>query len=443
MENKIEPKRSEDKSELTNLIERLHHQQRQHKEALEQNRKEKERLKREQDKIANKLAETEKSRVLKEKEDNVRIKALFGAGAGAIVGVPLALVAAFSFGAATPGAIAGTMAAVTAATALVGGGIGAAIGTSDLVMQKVINASSIKDIIERKKAYSKICDEHKLGTYILSISTCIVIIGKSLEKLGAFALGDRTLTDCTFEKIAKGLDEPINMDEDHKKSIGEFVDKISNFSNDVIKRPEDLREFFRASDTADFVDVSFNSYNQAVNLCEEEKVVTKNLHETETTLLKLNEALVKMEKEKEKAALKEMLAKLIKEESFTFTLTRLKPHEILVQFTAENSVLMMHDEIKKHLIELVKLLKGILTTLELNDKCEIVLDWKSMSIKISAKGANIAVMHSIGSLLEEVGENYWDKNNMAKTLFFHSQKVSSAQEEPKNQEGHTINCAMQ
>ena len=156
----------------------------------------------------------------------------------------------------------------------------------------------------------------------------------------------------------------------------------------------------------------------------------------------------------ESADFKKTLTDLIVKEKFKFSFTCSKENQLTIQFTAINSVIMTHGEIRDQLVKLIKLFEHKLMTMGFENQYEVSVDWASMKLLISTK--NNEGMKQILTLLKSAGENYWNKNYFNDNVFAffgvpnnkekasHEKRVTTeGQDAYMNSDQNPTSCALQ
>jgi len=117
-------------------------------------------------------------------------------------------------------------------------------------------------------------------------------------------------------------------------------------------------------------------------------------------------------------AFKQKLTALMKHEdgSFAFQIKRTKYNCLQLQFIAADTILMTIDDIRKELIELTKLLKQAMLSLDVKaEQFKVEPNWKNWTLTITAEPN---VLHQIGTLLHHAGANYFQSAPQAQALLF-------------------------
>jgi predicted Ser/Thr protein kinase len=203
-------------------------------------------------------------------KENFKKATIAGTATGIGLGLAAVGIIIGTAGLGTPAAI-GLGIGIPSATGLVGAGIGAVIGISlsEEDVQIIMHTSrEVKDPIEQIKAYEKIVEDNKLSTSIFCMSTCIAIIGKSLQAIGAIPAS--SLKDWLFNKLAEGLEKNPNVPLE-KKELDEEVDKVCKFSEEVLK--DKKLAFFEVAGHSIDIKRCLNFYDSAKNLADIERKV--------------------------------------------------------------------------------------------------------------------------------------------------------------------------
>lgn len=125
--------------------------------------------------------------------------------------------------------------------------------------------------------------------------------------------------------------------------------------------------------------------------------------------LKDSEAIIKF---------KQKLTFLMKHEDggFSFLIKRQAFNCLQLQFTAADKVLMVPDEIRKELIELIKLFKQAVIDLGIkSEQYKIEPNWKEWTLVVTA---DPAILNKVGELLHSAGANYFESTSQAKAVLF-------------------------
>jgi WD40 repeat protein len=143
---------------------------------------------------------------------------------------------------------------------------------------------------------------------------------------------------------------------------------------------------------------------------------------------------------------KKAVIALVKEADFTFELIRQKPNELVIKFTADNSVVATAEEIRKHLTDLIRKFQNDIMNLGLKEKCKMTLNWTASELKISSKDS--VSLNCIGALLKDAGQNFWEPSQLANSQVFFfkpqkSQRASTNSAPADSKPTEEISCAMQ
>ncbi len=127
---------------------------------------------------------------------------------------------------------------------------------------------------------------------------------------------------------------------------------------------------------------------------------------------------------------------------YTFLLKR-KSDGLFLQFTAVDRILMLREEIKKELIDLVNLLKQAIAEKEEVQQYKIEVDWKNWTLSIIA---DTVVLNQIGEFLQNAGAKYFTPSVQMPILFykadFSKTKLSTVDPLEEEQKSSLI-CAIQ
>jgi Protein tyrosine and serine/threonine kinase len=211
--------------------------------------------------------ETQRRTVIELNENKIRKATIAGTATGVGLGVAAVAIIIGTAGLGTPAAI-GLGIGIPSVAGLVGAGVGASVGVllGEETVQELINTiREVKDPIEKKRIYEDILKDNKLSTSIFCISTCIAIIGKSLQTVGVIPANG--LEDWLFRKLAEGLQEsPLE-----KEELNKEVKKVCRFSDEFLK--DRKLEFFEDAGHGVNIRRSLNFYDNAKNLAALERAV--------------------------------------------------------------------------------------------------------------------------------------------------------------------------
>lgn len=260
---------------LKDLLEKSAREQEELKKKLEESTNFKAKIEEERQQFSEKtqkftdnLVNTENQKAIERKKDNTLKKVGAGVVCGGTVGFGSAVLIGTA-GLASPLVATGLGIGLPVIGAVIGGGIGGAIGISEMLMQEIVNAQDEKQL-------QMIFNKHKAASYILCTSTCIVLLGKSLKKIGS-QLGEG-LPDWARKHIANSLNKP------QKENITTFVNVVLSFSDAVIDQRDKLEKFFTISGTNHYSDACFHLYEKAEKLSKLSEMIKEEIYSITTRI---------------------------------------------------------------------------------------------------------------------------------------------------------------
>ena len=135
--------------------------------------------------------------------------------------------------------------------------------------------------------------------------------------------------------------------------------------------------------------------------------------------------------------LQQKLQKLCEEKNYTFLSKRPQANNLLIQFTASNSVLADIEEIKKELISLVKYMQSEITASGITAiQYQVKPTWTEWSLTITAE---FPILDKIAHLLQTAGMAYFPSVGAARAGLFYTKPQPTQQK----QEIPTVTCALQ
>lgn len=137
--------------------------------------------------------------------------------------------------------------------------------------------------------------------------------------------------------------------------------------------------------------------------------------------------------------MKSKLQTLCEEKNYAFVSQRPQGDNLVIRFTAADSVLAADDdEIKKELLDLIEVLQTELTALAVSTKqYQVKPQWEAWTLHITAEAA---VLDKIADLLQTAGVAYFPSLTAARSALFYSSPQRPSASPPQ---APTVTCLLQ